>query len=403
MRMNRILRIAGLVVTLASLLLGAGVPAASAQQTSKSGLERARKIYNKAEEGLAFVSAVADALVFVADKLEPEGDVTITRYPVHVQDPEVELGLTLKVPYEVRYQFAQGWGYDEGAVLAQLYVILSGKVVHWEYYALPDDRDHDFTIRGSLYLGAKSWPCKNVVDELKFVALLHNKNLGGYNFSEEAHEARVRHERGRRNDPELDMVGFWAFGPSYNGPTQIDGAMIDSEEVVLRRTVINPYYIETKKSDHGLTKPHGATFDLVRDVVMNYSVGYTGFPPFAPEPRKVDVRVTGLESTGGWTFGPTPPRIQFVAGLGAHDSASISQSGGHTAEHPPGSGRATYSFTATTTGAAVTGRNRVWRLQKSGAGLVKVAEPYSFQALFRSGPGSDKCDPMVYSVVEEAP
>jgi len=352
---------------------------------------KAKKIVNQLQEGAGVVTAVADALVLIADQLEAKGDVTIKPLPATVSDYDLEAGLTLKIPYEVRFQYAEGRGYSDGTILADLYVVLGGQVVHREYYTFPNDEDYDFTTRGSVYIGAKKWPCRNPTDEVRIVAVLVDRRVGSIGLSEEWQEARLRHERGRRNDPDLKLEGFWASGRSYTGLTQLPGAQVDKDEAVVQLTVFNPYSLQTKTTDSGAVKAHGETFGLEFDVLMNYAFGYPEFQVLDPEPARVGISVNDLASKNEWTFGPKPDLKPFVAGKGLKGTRPVKLSGSHGGPEHQG-----FALYADDYDAAVSGKNRVFALRKTAKGLAKVAQPYRFDLQVRRDPELDECGPIQY-------
>lgn len=384
-------RLAALLALVALLAVADSIVGAPVQKEPPSPFEKVKQILNDVKEGFGVVSGVADALVLVADQLEAKGEVTIKPLPATVSDYDLEAGLTLKIPYEVRFQYAESRGYSDGTILADLYVVLAGQVVHREYYTFPNDDDYDFTTRGSVYIGAKKWPCRNPTDEVRIVAVLVDRRLGSINTSQKAEEARTRHERGVRNDPGLTLTGFWASGESYIGLTQLPGRQVDKDEAVVQLTVFNPYSLQTKKTDSGAVKEHGETFGLEFDVLMNYSFGYPEFQVLDPEPARVGIGVNDLASKNDWTFGPRPDLKPFVAGKGLKDTRPVQLSGSHGGLEHEG-----FALYADDYDASVSGKNRVFALRKTAKGLAKVAQPYQFDLQVRRDPELDECGPIQY-------
>ena len=361
------------------------------------GMEELKEFYSTFKSGLGFVAGVADAVVYLADKMEGVSDVTVRPFPT--PDLHVELGLTVKIPYEVRFQYSEGIA-DFGNILAEFYVFLNDEVLHWEYYHLKK-ANYDFTARGSVYVGAKAWPCKNLTDSIRVVAFLHDLKFAAWGNSEEAQAGRTKRTAFGKNDMTIKMVGHWAKGERYSGWGEMPSSEA-SDSAGMSLTVVSPYYLQTTKTDNGATKEHGSQFQHSFDVVMQYHLNYPNFQVLDPEPPVANVVVDALDPKPEWDFQPPPPKVKFEpAGKGKYDKENIAQEGSHKGQK--------HHRYADDYGATVSGKNRVYKVKKKeqeGAGKKgkkkdekkkeeqrpeKVPLEYDWSGEFRRAPRQTGC------------
>jgi hypothetical protein len=333
-------------------------------------------------EGLGIITGITQAGGWLASAFSGNSKVEIKK-GLPLADFDVELGFVYQLDYDVHFRFEDTWTPKEWAFF-ELYVLLNREVVYYQrypetgYIANPEawrDDSMSKNIIGSVYLGAEKWPCKNVVDEVKIVAVVWEDTLRW-------------HPEPKSHWIDKDIDGK-EVGIAENYGTTIGLDILSEAEQTMKVTVFNPYYVETVVNDNGKEKAHGADFDLQFKAVMNYNRTYPQIPILEPDPRKATVTVDPLESKMGWSFYTEGPlTFEFVPGVSRNAEQSIRFKGHHqNVSHPS---RYTDDW-----GAKVEGKNRIYYEKDK----KKIRQSFTWNADFRLGSQvEDQCTPNEYTV-----
>jgi hypothetical protein len=360
-------------------------------------------LLDKVEKGKGVITGVVEVLTWIKNAY---GKQSISlEWPLD-GTTELELGLSMKVPFKVKYTFEDSlWGVGDYAFV-EIYVLLNNNLLYFKRYpetgfiedpnAWFDDSKSE-ELKEAIWNGAHDWPCDILNDDLVVKAFLWQDTSGTLDGARWS--GQIRDENGVLTN----HVGMWVEGRGLFEWARYKPGMLtklDEAELTTQLRVPTPYFVQKLESDDGTTKNHHDQ-PFIHDFKVNmaYTLNYPNLTVRNPE-TPVDVVVNGLDSHLGWIWiTPSPLRFQFNAGVQRIDSREFNYVGLHgvEADHHP---NVTVEY------------DDDWGADESGQNIIFFggSEPtvetatYTFATKFRRQPqGQAGCTPIPFGVSCEDP
>jgi hypothetical protein len=356
-----------------------------------------QQIFSAIATGVGIVSGVGSIAGWLHGTLKESSEAKVEDLKPNTLP--LELGLTAQIDWSVEFRFEDSTLKSNEWVFFEVYVVLGNTVLHYERYPESGyvenpkawfDDSLSKKLEGSIHIGAKQWPCKNVIDELKVIGIVWDDTFKWHDHGPYYHR--------------FCQVGHWSKGGGFKlkaGYMATLDALGGINEEVMKVTVVNPYYVEVKSTSDGTTKGHAGTFfepaelfDLSFNTGMHYSRTY---PKVSVDyPTTATVTVDRLDLKDDWVFSTNDldgNTFTFRPAAGDNVSKTITFVGRHG--DPDRGHPGSVVVYEDKWGAKVSGKNKVYYTKN---GTLKPVE-YEWGAyMAKGGAGLEDCASFTYTV-----